>query len=76
MDRAAVGLGSVFLHLRAEINWHRVFRELIDDFDEKVLAARQKAALEQAGVPVPDRGRPARKQAPRLRGGRLGPRSQ
>jgi predicted unusual protein kinase regulating ubiquinone biosynthesis (AarF/ABC1/UbiB family) len=65
MDRAAVGLGSVFLHLRAEINWHRVFRDLIDDFDEKVLAARQKAALEQAGVPVPapDRGRPARKRA-------------
>jgi hypothetical protein len=61
MDRAAVGLGSVFLHLRAEINWHRLFRELIDDFDEQRLAARQKAALEQAGVPVPrpERGLPA-----------------
>jgi len=54
MDRAAVGLGSVFLHLKARINWHRLFHELIDDFDERVLARRQKAALENAGVPPPD----------------------
>jgi predicted unusual protein kinase regulating ubiquinone biosynthesis (AarF/ABC1/UbiB family) len=51
MDRAAVGLGSVFLHLKAEINWHRLFHELIDDFDEPALAARQQAALAAAGVP-------------------------
>jgi predicted unusual protein kinase regulating ubiquinone biosynthesis (AarF/ABC1/UbiB family) len=51
MDRAAIGLGSVFLHLRAEINWHRVFHELIDDFDVAVLDRRQKAALDRAGVP-------------------------
>ena len=38
MDRAAVGLGSVFLHLKAKVNWHRLFHELIDDFDEQVLA--------------------------------------
>ena len=53
MDRAAVGLGSVFLHLKAEINWHRLFHDLIDDFDEAALVARQRAALEAAGVPVP-----------------------
>jgi predicted unusual protein kinase regulating ubiquinone biosynthesis (AarF/ABC1/UbiB family) len=53
MDRAAVGLGSVFLHLQAEVNWHRLFHELIDDFDEQVLAARQRAALAAAGVPPP-----------------------
>jgi predicted unusual protein kinase regulating ubiquinone biosynthesis (AarF/ABC1/UbiB family) len=53
MDRAAVGLGSVFLHLKARINWHRLFHELIDDFDEQTLAARQKAALSAAGVPPP-----------------------
>jgi predicted unusual protein kinase regulating ubiquinone biosynthesis (AarF/ABC1/UbiB family) len=53
MDRAAVGLGSVFLHLKAEINWHRLFHELIEDFDETALAARQRAALEAAGVPLP-----------------------
>jgi predicted unusual protein kinase regulating ubiquinone biosynthesis (AarF/ABC1/UbiB family) len=54
MDRAAVGLGSVFLHLRAEINWHRLFHELIDDFDEAALAARQRRALAAAGVPAPE----------------------
>ncbi|HXC88742.1 MAG TPA: AarF/ABC1/UbiB kinase family protein [Stellaceae bacterium] len=53
MDRAAVGLGSVFLHLKAEVNWHRLFHELIEDFDEAALARRQHAALEAAGVPLP-----------------------
>src|SRR5271155_3825974 len=53
MDRAAVGLGSVFMHLKAEINWHRLFHELIEDFDEAALTARQRAALEKAGVPLP-----------------------
>ena len=51
MDRAAIGLGSVFWHLKAEINWHRLFHELIDDFDVDVLARRQRAALDRAGVP-------------------------
>jgi hypothetical protein len=51
MDRAAIGLGSVFLHLKAEINWYRLFHELIEDFDEAALAARQQAALKAAGVP-------------------------
>jgi predicted unusual protein kinase regulating ubiquinone biosynthesis (AarF/ABC1/UbiB family) len=51
MDRAAIGLGSVFLHLKAKVNWHRLFHELIDDFDERVLAERQHKALQQAGVP-------------------------
>jgi hypothetical protein len=50
MDRAAIGLGSVFLHLRAELNWHRLFHELIDDFDEEKLGARQAKALEAAGL--------------------------
>jgi predicted unusual protein kinase regulating ubiquinone biosynthesis (AarF/ABC1/UbiB family) len=51
MDRAAVGLGSVFWHLKAEINWHRLFHELIDDFDVAKLAQRQERALGRAGVP-------------------------
>jgi predicted unusual protein kinase regulating ubiquinone biosynthesis (AarF/ABC1/UbiB family) len=45
MDRAAIGLGSVFMHLKAEINWHEMFHGLIDDFDETMLAERQSAAL-------------------------------
>jgi hypothetical protein len=51
MDRAAIGLGSVFLRLGARLNWHRMFQDLIADFDEADLAARQAAALAQAGVP-------------------------
>jgi hypothetical protein len=51
MDRAAIGLGSVFLRLKAEINWHRLFQELIADFSEQAVAERQAAALRDAGVP-------------------------
>jgi predicted unusual protein kinase regulating ubiquinone biosynthesis (AarF/ABC1/UbiB family) len=51
MDRAAVGLGSVFMHLRASINWHRLFQDLIADFDADALAKRQARALKAAGVP-------------------------
>jgi len=47
MDRAAIGLGSVFTHLGARINWHRVFHELIDDFDAAEMAARQKSAFKK-----------------------------
>ena len=53
MDRAAIGLGSVFMHLRAEINWHRLFHDLIADFDADTLAARQSEAMKAAGVPPP-----------------------
>ena len=51
MDRAALGLGSVFLHLKAEINWHRLFNEMIGDFDISALEARQTAILEKHHVP-------------------------
>jgi hypothetical protein len=50
MDRAAIGLGSVFIHLRAEINWYRLFQELIGDFDAGMLGGRQAAALEAVGL--------------------------
>lgn len=45
MDRAAIGLGSVFLHLKAEINWYEEFHKLIKDFDADVMAQRQSDAL-------------------------------
>jgi predicted unusual protein kinase regulating ubiquinone biosynthesis (AarF/ABC1/UbiB family) len=51
MDRSAIGLGSVFLRLKAEVNWFRMFHELIDDFSAAALAQRQAAALAEAGVP-------------------------
>jgi len=53
MDRSAIGLGSVFLRLRAELNWSRLFHETVADFDESELAARQQSALSLAGVPAP-----------------------
>ena len=53
MDRAAIGLGSVFMHLKAEIHWHRMFHDLIDDFDVDKLARRQKRALKALGLPSP-----------------------
>lgn len=51
MDRAALGLGSVFLHLKAEINWYRVFNEMITDFDLAALEKRQHDTLKKFGVP-------------------------
>ncbi len=52
MDRAAIGLGSVFLHLAAEINWHALFEDLIQDFDVARLKRRQTSMLKKAGVPL------------------------
>jgi predicted unusual protein kinase regulating ubiquinone biosynthesis (AarF/ABC1/UbiB family) len=50
MDRAAIGLGSVMLHLKAELNFHRLFESMIGDFDAAALARRQAAALKAAGL--------------------------
>ena len=51
MDRAALGLGSVFIHLDAQINWHRIFNELIQDFSIKDMKARQAQALKKFDLP-------------------------
>lgn len=45
MDRAAIGLGGVFLHLRAELNFHRLFEEAMEDFSVAKVAKRQQSAL-------------------------------
>jgi predicted unusual protein kinase regulating ubiquinone biosynthesis (AarF/ABC1/UbiB family) len=50
MDRAAIGLGGVFLHLRAELNFHRLFAEAIEKFSVARVAERQAAALGRAGL--------------------------
>ncbi len=52
MDRSAIGLGSVFLRLKAELNWCRIFHGLIEGFNADEVAARQAAALAAAGVPA------------------------
>jgi predicted unusual protein kinase regulating ubiquinone biosynthesis (AarF/ABC1/UbiB family) len=53
MDRAAIGLGSVFMHLDAEINWHQMFHDLIRNFDVDALEKRQAEALGKQGLPLP-----------------------
>ena len=53
MDRAAIGLGSVFLHLEAEINWHALFHDMIDDFSRDRLEKAQAEALAKTGI-TPD----------------------
>jgi predicted unusual protein kinase regulating ubiquinone biosynthesis (AarF/ABC1/UbiB family) len=50
MDRAAIGLGAVFLHLAAELNFYRLFNEAIERFAVGEVAARQTAALDRAGL--------------------------
>ena len=42
VDRAAIGLGSVFMHLKAELNWHRKFQELIRGFSTTKVLSNQK----------------------------------
>jgi predicted unusual protein kinase regulating ubiquinone biosynthesis (AarF/ABC1/UbiB family) len=53
MDRAAVGLGAVFLHLRSELNYHRLFEAEIEHFSLEMLGERQNQILAQAGLPKP-----------------------
>ncbi|MEE2688828.1 MAG: AarF/ABC1/UbiB kinase family protein [Pseudomonadota bacterium] len=53
MDRAAIGLGSVFMHLRAEINWHKMFHGLVDNFDEEMLAEKQAYMLKNHHLDEP-----------------------
>lgn len=53
MDRAAIGLGGVFLHLDARQNWYRLFNETIQGFVLDDVAARQREAFDATGVPLP-----------------------
>jgi predicted unusual protein kinase regulating ubiquinone biosynthesis (AarF/ABC1/UbiB family) len=50
MDRAAIGLGAVFLHLRAELNFYRLFNEAIERFSLDRVAKKQEEALASAGL--------------------------
>src|SRR5215475_12707463 len=50
MDRAAIGLGSVFLHLHAELNFYRLFNEAIEDFTLARVSERQRHALALVGL--------------------------
>ena len=48
MDRAAIGLGSVFLHLGAELNWYEIFNELIREFSAEKVETNQNKLLRKA----------------------------
>jgi predicted unusual protein kinase regulating ubiquinone biosynthesis (AarF/ABC1/UbiB family) len=50
MDRAAIGLGAVFLHLRAELNFYQLFNEAIERFSIDRVAKRQSEALKAVGL--------------------------
>jgi len=50
MDRAAIGLGGVFLHLRAELNFYRLFNEALEGFSCDDLSVKQRGVLGKAGV--------------------------
>lgn len=50
MDRAAIGLGGVFLHLAAELNFHELFEKAIGRFSVEQVAARQTDALAAVGL--------------------------
>jgi hypothetical protein len=54
MDRAAIGLGGVFLHLNAELNYYRLFNDTIAGADLADVSVRQRAAFGEAGVPLPE----------------------
>jgi predicted unusual protein kinase regulating ubiquinone biosynthesis (AarF/ABC1/UbiB family) len=53
MDRAAIGLGAVFLHLRAELNFHELFNQAIEDFSIRRVAQRQATALTAVALDQP-----------------------
>lgn len=53
MDRAAIGLGGVFLHLSAELNFHRLFEDAMEDFALPAVEARQAQALAAVGLKRP-----------------------
>jgi predicted unusual protein kinase regulating ubiquinone biosynthesis (AarF/ABC1/UbiB family) len=50
MDRAAIGLGAVFLHLDAKLNFHRLFNTAIEKFSVSEVEKRQAAALKKVGL--------------------------
>lgn len=53
MDRAAIGLGAVLLHLQAELNFYEIFQDELASCPQDALEARQTNALNAAGLPIP-----------------------
>jgi predicted unusual protein kinase regulating ubiquinone biosynthesis (AarF/ABC1/UbiB family) len=45
LDRAAVGIGAALIHLKVKLNWHQIFEELIEGFEESLLNQNQAALI-------------------------------
>lgn len=54
MDRAAIGLGGVFIQMGAELNWHQLFNRLMEGFDVMAVQQRQIEALATAELTHPE----------------------
>ena len=50
MDRAAIGLGGVFIQLGVELNWHQLFNRLMQGFDVGLVQRRQEESLGAVGL--------------------------
>lgn len=50
MDRAAIGLGGVFLHLRTEMNFFRLIEDELAHFSAGTVGQRQAQALAAVGL--------------------------
>jgi hypothetical protein len=50
MDRAAIGLGAAFLHLRAELNFSEIFAKSVEGFSPEALAQRQTQLVAEVGL--------------------------
>lgn len=53
MDRAAIGLGAVLLHLQAELNFFEIFQAELAAYPVADVAERQGTALDAVGLPRP-----------------------
>jgi len=52
MDRAAIGLGGVFIHLRAEMNFYQLFHDALHEFSLEAVTRKQSEALTKAGLSI------------------------
>ena len=50
MDRAAIGLGGVFLHLDAKLNFFQLFNQAMGKFSVHAVEARQAEATRRVGL--------------------------
>lgn len=45
LDRASVGIGSLFLHLKAELNWHQELEQILASYNAQKLADEQQRLI-------------------------------